>query len=117
MNDEEAWPADDPAPDLSNRGNESYQKFRVAVRACDNGQYMYHIFTLAGEPRTFQSDSGKYATPREAEQAGYEAVAVLTAQSQWQCPVRVSQTVRASQTNGALGNSDVPIRRHPLYLK
>jgi hypothetical protein len=38
---------------------------------------MYQIFTLAGEPRTFRSDSESYATPAEAERAGYEAVAVL----------------------------------------
>jgi hypothetical protein len=62
--------------------NESHRRFRVAVRACDNGQYTYQIFTLAGEPRTFQSDNRKYATPEEAVEAGYEAVAVLTVQSQ-----------------------------------
>jgi hypothetical protein len=60
--------------------NERYLKFRVAVRARDNGQYMYQIFTLAGEPRTFQSDNRGYATPEEAERAGYDAIAVLKRQ-------------------------------------
>jgi len=59
--------------------NERYRKFRVAVRACENGQYTYQLFTLAGEPRTFQSDDRSYDTPEDAVQAGYEALAVLTA--------------------------------------
>jgi|HubBroStandDraft_4_1064222.scaffolds.fasta_scaffold206192_1 hypothetical protein len=57
--------------------NDRHIEFRVAVRARDGGRYMYQIFTLAGEPRTFRSDSESYATPAEAERAGYEAVAVL----------------------------------------
>jgi hypothetical protein len=57
--------------------HESDLKFRVAVRARDGGRYMYQIFTLAGEPRTFRSDNKSYASPQEAEKAGYEAVAVL----------------------------------------
>jgi hypothetical protein len=60
--------------------SERYLKFRVAVRACENGQYMYQLFTLAGEPRTLQSDDKSYDTPEAAVQAGYEALAVLTAQ-------------------------------------
>jgi hypothetical protein len=57
--------------------NERYPKFGVAVRAGDNGHYMYQIFTLAGEPRTFKRDNKTYATPGEAERAGYDAIAVL----------------------------------------
>jgi hypothetical protein len=68
-------------PGMTDTGtNERYLKFRVAVRACENGQYMYQLFTLAGEPRTFQSDHRSYDTPEQAVQAGYEALAVLTAQ-------------------------------------
>jgi hypothetical protein len=65
------------APDMSDRMNEIYKRFRVAVRARDDGRYIYQIFTVAGEPRTFRSDKTSYATPHEAERAGYEAVAVL----------------------------------------
>jgi hypothetical protein len=43
---------------------------------------MYQLFTLAGEPRTFQSDDKSYDTPEAAVQAGYEALAVLAAQPQ-----------------------------------
>jgi predicted ATPase len=57
--------------------NEPDQNFRVAVRAEDSGGYVYQIFTVAGEPRTFRSDSRRYATPEEAERAGYEAVDAL----------------------------------------
>jgi hypothetical protein len=57
--------------------NDRHIEFRVAVRARDGGRFMYQSFTLAGEPRTFRSDSESYATPAEAERAGYEAVAVL----------------------------------------
>jgi len=60
--------------------NEHHLKFRVAVRARDNGRYTYQIFTLAGEPRTFQSADKSYKTPEEAVEAGHEAVAVLAAQ-------------------------------------
>ena len=57
--------------------NERDQRFRVAVRAQDGGSYSYQIFTMAGEPRTLQTDDQSYATPEDAERAGYEAVAVL----------------------------------------
>ena len=57
--------------------NERDQRFRVAVRAQDGGSYSYQIFTMAGEPRTLQSNDQSYPTPEDAERAGYEAVAVL----------------------------------------
>jgi predicted ATPase len=57
--------------------NERNKKFRVAVRAQNGGNYNYQIFTVAGEPQTLQSDNQSYATPEDAERAGYEAVAVL----------------------------------------
>jgi predicted ATPase len=59
------------------RARHLHGQFRVAVRAREGGRYTYQIFTVAGEPRTFRSDSKSYATPDEAERAGYEAVAVL----------------------------------------
>ena len=62
---------------MSEKVNNFNNQFRVAVRAQDSGRYTYQIFTVAGEPRTFRSDSKSYATPDEAERAGYEAVAVL----------------------------------------
>jgi hypothetical protein len=68
-------------PGMTDTGtNERYLKFRVAVRACENGQYVYQLFTLAGGTRTFQTDDKSYDTPEEAVQACYEALAVLTAQ-------------------------------------
>ena len=67
---------------MSDRVNELCKRFRVAVRARDGGKYMYQIFTVAAEPRTFRSDNESYATPDEAERAGYEAVAVLQGQPQ-----------------------------------
>jgi hypothetical protein len=71
------------APGMTDTGtNERHLKFRVAVQACENGQYSYQLFTLAGEPRTFQRDDKSYDTPQEAVQAGYEALAALTAQPQ-----------------------------------
>jgi predicted ATPase len=62
---------------VSNKSHEAGLKFKVAVRA-QRGRYAFQIFTVAGEPRTFQSNDRTYASPQEAEQAGYEAVAVLT---------------------------------------
>ena len=62
--------------------HESDLKFGVAVRARDGGRYFYQIFTVAGEPRTFQCDNKTYASPQEAEQAGYAAVAILTGRPQ-----------------------------------
>jgi hypothetical protein len=38
---------------------------------------MISNFTVAGEPQAFRSAKQSYATPHEAERAGYEAVAVL----------------------------------------
>jgi hypothetical protein len=57
-------------------------KFRVAVRARDGGKYIYQIFTVAGEPQTFQGDNKSYASPQQAEQAGYDAVAILAGRPQ-----------------------------------
>jgi hypothetical protein len=67
---------------MSERMNELNQRFRVAVRARAGGRYVYQIFTVAGEPQTFRSDNESFATPHEAERAGYEAVAVLEGQPQ-----------------------------------
>jgi hypothetical protein len=57
--------------------NEHDQRFRVAVRALDGGRYIYQIFVMGGEPRTIQSDNASYATPEDAEEAGYEALSAL----------------------------------------
>jgi hypothetical protein len=62
---------------MSDSVNELHKRFRVAVRARESGRYTYQIFTVAGEPRTFRSDNKSYATPGEAERAGYEAVALF----------------------------------------
>jgi hypothetical protein len=51
------------------------QRFQVAVRASADGRYTYQIFTLSGEPRTFHAGSQTYATPADAANAGYEAIA------------------------------------------
>ncbi len=50
-------------------------QFRVAVRATEDGQFTFQIFTVSSEPRTFQADSPHYATPADAAQAGYDAIA------------------------------------------
>jgi hypothetical protein len=50
-------------------------KFQVAVRASADGRFTFQIFTLSGEPRTFHAGSQTYATPADAAQAGYEAIA------------------------------------------
>jgi hypothetical protein len=65
---------------MSEKVNNFSSRFRVAIRAQDSGRYTYQIFTVAGEPRTFSGDGKSYATPHEAERAGYEAVAVLVEQ-------------------------------------
>jgi hypothetical protein len=54
--------------------NERDQKCSVAVRALDDGRYIYQIFTVGGEPRTVQSGIPSYPTPEDAERAGYEAL-------------------------------------------
>jgi hypothetical protein len=55
------------------------RELRVAVRARESGGYTYQIFTVASEPRTLASaeNDNCYASPADAERAGYEAVAVL----------------------------------------
>jgi hypothetical protein len=55
------------------------RELRVAVRARASGGYTYQIFTVASEPRTLVSaeNDNSYASPADAERAGYEAVAVL----------------------------------------
>jgi hypothetical protein len=50
-------------------------RFQVAVRATAEGRFTFQIFTLSGEPRTFHADSQTYATPADAAQAGYDAIA------------------------------------------
>jgi hypothetical protein len=62
--------------------SDRHLEIRVAVRARHGGRYMYQIFTVAGEPRTLRSDSKSYASPAEAERAGYEAVAALNGRPQ-----------------------------------
>jgi hypothetical protein len=42
----------------------------------------FQIFTVAGEPHTFQSSGQTYASPQEAEQAGLNAVATLNAKEE-----------------------------------
>jgi hypothetical protein len=56
---------------LSERG----PKFRVAVRASADGRFTFEIFTVSGEPRTLHFESRYYASPDDAERAGYEAIA------------------------------------------
>jgi hypothetical protein len=57
----------------------SKRDLRVAVRARTNGGYTYQIFTMASEPKTLVSpkNDDSYASPEEAVQAGFQAVAVL----------------------------------------
>jgi hypothetical protein len=57
------------------------REFRVAVRARASGGYMYQIFTADSEPRTLLSARRGYASPAEAERAGYEAIATLMSHS------------------------------------
>jgi hypothetical protein len=56
---------------LSERG----PKFQVAVRASADGRFTFEIFSVSGEPRTLQVGSQYYATPDDAERAGYAAIA------------------------------------------
>ena len=55
------------------------RELRVAVRARTNGGYTYQIFTIESEPKTLLSAKRgcSYASPAEAAQAGFEAVATL----------------------------------------
>jgi hypothetical protein len=55
------------------------RELRVAVRARERGGYTYQIFTVASEPRTLvgAKNDRSYASPAEAERAGFEAAAVL----------------------------------------
>jgi hypothetical protein len=57
-------------------------ELRVAVRARKSGGYTYQIFTVASEPRTLVSaeNDNSYASPADAERAGYEAVAILNSE-------------------------------------
>jgi len=59
-------------------------EFRVAVRARKSGGYSYQIFSVASEPRTLAmaDSSNVYASPTEAEQAGYEALATLKSRAE-----------------------------------
>jgi hypothetical protein len=57
------------------RLNEGGPKFRVAVRASADGRFTFEIFSVSGEPRTLQVGRQYYATPDDAERAGYAAIA------------------------------------------
>jgi hypothetical protein len=59
----------------SSRVSERDPRFQVAVRASAEGRFTFQIFTLSGEPKTFHADSQTYATPADAAQAGYDAIA------------------------------------------
>jgi hypothetical protein len=52
------------------------QELRVAIRACA-GRYEYQIYTVAGEPETIPADTESFASPDEAAEAGYEAMAAI----------------------------------------
>jgi hypothetical protein len=62
---------------MNDRTNKRDRRFKVAVRAREGGRYNYEIFTVAAEPQTLQGEDKTYASPQEAERAGYEALAVL----------------------------------------
>jgi hypothetical protein len=53
------------------------RELRVAVRARTNGGYTYQIFTIESEPKTLlrAARGCSYASPAEAAQAGFEAIA------------------------------------------
>jgi hypothetical protein len=53
---------------------ERLPKVQVAVRASANGMFTFELFTVSGEPHTFQVDRRNYPTPGDAAQAGYEAI-------------------------------------------
>ncbi len=61
------------------RGILSDRGLRVAVRARTGGGYTYQIFTISSEPRTVPSPKmgRSYASPVEAAEAGFEALAML----------------------------------------
>jgi predicted ATPase len=61
------------------RLNESLEKFSVAVVAMADGRFAYQVFLVCGEPRTLLTDSARYLTPNDAAQAGYVAVASMSA--------------------------------------
>jgi len=48
----------------------------VAVVATSDGRFTFQIFMVSSEPRTLQIGTRRYATPAEAAQAGYEAIAL-----------------------------------------
>jgi hypothetical protein len=50
---------------------------RVAALAIEDGQFTFQIFTVCGEPQTFQIGTERYMTPTDAAQAGYEATALM----------------------------------------
>jgi hypothetical protein len=58
--------------------SDSLEMFSVAVVATDDGRFAYQVFLVCGEPRTLLTDSGRYLTPADAAQAGYEAVASMS---------------------------------------
>jgi hypothetical protein len=58
--------------------SDSLEMFSVAVVATDDGRFAYQVFLVCGEPRTLLTDSTRYLTPADAEQAGNEAVASMS---------------------------------------
>jgi hypothetical protein len=54
---------------------------KKTVRSVGSEKYVYQIFSLAGEPQVFHSDSHGYTSPQEARRAGYEFIAGLKKRS------------------------------------
>jgi hypothetical protein len=48
----------------------------VAVVATPDGRFTFQIFVVSSEPRTLRIGTRSFATPAEAAQAGYEAIAL-----------------------------------------
>jgi hypothetical protein len=51
------------------------RQYRVTTRERDTGGWMYQLFTIGGNPLTWESDNKDYLTQHEAERAGHEAIA------------------------------------------
>jgi hypothetical protein len=66
---------------MSEKITTSNGAFGVAVCARGDGKFIYQIFTVTAEPRTFFSDNITYCSPEEAERAGYKALEALARQS------------------------------------
>jgi hypothetical protein len=59
--------------------SQSLDELRVAVLATNDGRFAFQVFTVCSEPRTLLTDSARYLTPADAAQAGYEAIASMSA--------------------------------------